>query len=296
MRIAFFGLPLAALALEHDGHELSLVCLSRLDTPGLRRARRIFGDRLLERPKADDPALQARLEAARPELLVSWFWTTRLPMRLVRACPLGSVGVHPSLLPRHRGPDPYHAAIASGDDVTGVTAHRLAAAYDTGAVLAQRTLRIDPSWNAWKLARALDRPSLALLREVVGAFSRGEAPVETPQDDALATLAPVPDDEEAELTFDRPTAEILLKIRALSPVPGAYTEIGDEIVSITEAAAAGRFPRSLLPGEAAVVEGRAVIRTADGAIELLSGEIGADLADAAALASLVERVREQERR
>ena len=100
----------------------------------------------------------ARVRAAAPDLLVSWFWTKRIPARLLSVAP--AVGVHPSLLPRHRGPDPYFWAIDAGDETTGVTAHRLDATYDTGPILAQRTLEIRPSWDAWRLARALDRPSL----------------------------------------------------------------------------------------------------------------------------------------
>src|SRR5262245_51013634 len=105
MRIAFFGLPLAALLLAADGHDIALCALSRSDAVGVRRASRLFGDRLLLRPKADDPALLRRVSALEPDLLVSWFWTTRLPMALVGAARLGGIGAHPSLLPRHRGPD-----------------------------------------------------------------------------------------------------------------------------------------------------------------------------------------------
>ena len=68
---------------------------------------------------------------------------------VLEVAPLGAIGVHPSLLPRHRGPDPYFWAIESGDLETGVTAHRLEEEYDTGAILAQRRLAIDASWNSW---------------------------------------------------------------------------------------------------------------------------------------------------
>src|SRR6185436_17968339 len=114
----------------------------------------------------------ARVRALQPDLLVSWFWTTRLPMALIEAARFGGIGAHPSLLPRHRGPDPTYWAIASGDVETGVTVHRIAEDYDTGAILAQERLAIDPHWNAWNLARALDRPSLRLLRATAARFAR----------------------------------------------------------------------------------------------------------------------------
>lgn len=273
MKIAYFGLPLGALLLDHDGHELVTVALSRTDAVGVWRARRRFAGRLWERPKVEGAAWPGRLRKAGAELLVSWFWTTRLPVALIEACPLGGFGVHPSLLPRHRGPDPYFWAIESGDAVTGVTAHRLAADYDTGAILAQRELAIDPRWDAWRLARALDRPSLGLLRQVTAAFAAGAAPADQPQREELATQAPAPDDDLAELDLRQPTDALLRRVRALAPAPGAYFVLGDANVVVLRAERAPRFPGGLEPGEAAVSDGHAVLRTGDGALRLLRGQL-----------------------
>jgi methionyl-tRNA formyltransferase len=292
IRIVFFGLPLAALLLARDGHEIALASFCRTDSVGLRRARRLLGpDRTLTRPSARDPALLARVRALAPDLLVSWFWTTRLPMPLVQAARLGGIGVHPSLLPRHRGPDPTSWAIASGDEETGVTVHRLEEAYDTGEILAQERLRIDPAWNAWKLARALDRPSLRLLRATVARFARGEAIVGTPQDPALATEAPFPDDASCAIRWAWPTDRVLRHVRALAPAPGAWTEIDGAFVTVIEAAPAGAFPRALAAGEGVAEGGRAVVRTGDGAVVLLRGEIDGAPAGAEDLAALFLRTR-----
>jgi methionyl-tRNA formyltransferase len=175
-----------------------------------------------------------------------------------------------------------------------VTAHRLAAEYDTGALLAQRALAIDPSWSAWTLARKLDRPSLALLREVARAFARGEPPPDAPQDEALATLAPAPSDEELELDWTWPSERLVRRIRAASPWPGTWTFFGDEEVTVTRAALAPSFPRALAPGEAAVVDGRAVVRSGDGAVVLLGGRMETaeepDDLDADDLAALIEEL------
>jgi methionyl-tRNA formyltransferase len=247
------------------------------------------------KPDVDAPSTLARLRGAAPELLVSWFWTTKLPEPLLAVAPRGAFGVHPSLLPRHRGPDPYFWAIDAGDEVTGVTAHLLSGEYDTGAILAQRTLRIDPSWNAWQLARALDRPSLALLREIARDLRANQVPQE--QDERRATLAPAPSDEELEIDWKQPTERILRRVRAAAPWPGAWTFFGDEAVTVVRAEAARSFPRALEPGEAAVVDGRAVVRTADGAVALLGGRMESAEedehyeADAEDLAALVSELR-----
>lgn len=122
---------------------------------------------------------------------------------------LGGIGVHPSLLPRHRGPDPYFAAIDQGDDVTGVTVHRIAADYDTGEILGARNVAIAESWNAWQLARRLDRPSLSLLRETVAKLSAGETLPALVQDESEATWAPLPSLSDCALRWSWTTERVL---------------------------------------------------------------------------------------
>jgi methionyl-tRNA formyltransferase len=288
LRIVFFGLPLAAILLARDGHDVALAAVCRKDALGLRRLRRVLGDeRVLVKPSASDPALLERVRALAPDLFVSWFWTTRLPMPLVRAARLGGFGVHPSLLPRHRGPDPTYWAIASGDEETGVTAHRIEEDYDTGAILDQARLRIDPAWTAWDLARALDRPSLRLLRDVAGRFARGEGAREIAQDPARATDAPAPTDEECAVRWSWDTERVLRHVRALAPAPGAWTEIGGACVAILRAERALAFPAALEPGEAVDAGGVAIVRTGDGAVAIRGGEIDGVPATAGAIAALL---------
>jgi methionyl-tRNA formyltransferase len=224
-------------------------------------------------PNLEDEEIVARVQASKPDLLVSWFWTKRIPQSVLEIAPLGAVGIHPSLLPRHRGPDPYFWAIDSGDEKTGVTAHYLDEEYDTGNILAQRTLAIDSKWTAWTLAKKMDRPSLALLRQIVGDFASGNIPDGTVQDEALATEAPAPTDSNLEISFQWPAEKIVRRIRAASPWPGAFSEVAGETLTIVHAEVTRDFPRALAPGEAAVVAGRVVVRAADDAIRLFAARI-----------------------
>lgn len=212
----------------------------------------------------------SELRAAAPQLVVSWFWTTKLPATVLAMAP--AVGVHPSLLPRHRGPDPYFWTIDAGDAETGVTAHLLDAEYDTGPVLGQARVRVEPTWNAWELARALDRPSLRLLRDVVKAFAEGRAPEPVAQDERTATAAPAPTDEDLAIAWSWPAARIERRVRAAAPWPGAWTEIGRRIVTLVRVRPTTEFPRALEPAEATVrTDGIAVVRASDSAVELHEG-------------------------
>jgi len=294
MRIAFVGLPLAALLLRADGHDVVWAGVCRRDALGTRRLRRTIGRENVSM-MPDLERLADAVAARKPELVVSWFWTRKVPASFRAIAPLGAIGVHPSLLPRHRGPDPYFWAIDAGDTVTGVTAHQLDDAYDTGAILARRELAIDPSWNAWTLAKKLDRPSLALLRETVRAFAEGKPPAPLAQDDALATEAPQPSDDDLEIRWTDDAAHIERRVRAASPWPGAFTAIGDVALTLTRVRATTSRPEllaALEPGEAIVRDdGIAMVRARDGAVELLGGRSEDDdderELDAPALAALI---------
>lgn len=304
MRIAFVGLPIAALLLRADGHEVVWAGICRRDAIGTRRLRRAIGRENVS-ITPDLERLAASVAARKPDLVVSWFWTRKVPPSFRTVAPLGAIGVHPSLLPRHRGPDPYFWAIDAGDAVTGVTAHVLDDEYDTGAILARRELAIDPSWNAWTLAKRLDRPSLALLRETVRAFASGSPPAPLAQDDTLATKAPQPSEDDLEIRWTDDATRIERRVRAASPWPGAFTALGDIELTLTRVRATTSRPAllaALEPGEAVVRDdGIAIVRARDGAVELLNGraaddddtdeEAGDNDLDATAIAALISAQR-----
>ena len=284
MKIAYFGLPLGALLLLRDGHELVHVTLARAQGLGMRRLRRLLGAGRVHRPGTLPPSDLAF------DLLVSWFYPKKLGPEVLARGRIGTLGVHPSLLPRHRGPDPYFAALDAGDTVTGVTAHRLDVEYDTGAMLGREELGIDPSWDAWTLARKLDRPSLRVLRRVAAAFADDPATVrEMPQDEAQATHAPAPSEEDLELDLRATSAErALRRIRAAAPWPGAWFGVGEESVVVERAMVAAAAP-ALAAGELAVTaDGAVLLGCREGALRIDRVRLEADALDEAELPPGVE--------
>jgi methionyl-tRNA formyltransferase len=301
IRIAYFGLPLAALLLSSDGFEPALAALSPIAAPGNRRLRRRLGDRVIDAQSVTrdelDVAVDARLESLDVDLLVSWYWTRRIPARWLARARLGAIGAHPSLLPRHRGPDPFFWAIDSGDAVTGVSVHFLTELYDEGAVVCAESLEIGDR-NAWELARALDRPSLRLIRSAVREFASGATPRAIPQDDALATWAPAPTGELLRADFRSGSERVLRRVRALAPDPGLGLEIFGIRFTVLRAEPTTDFPLALEPGEAAVGESGVAVRTSDGAVRITrariedSDEVEPEIVDARALSALLSRKRQ----
>lgn len=265
MRILYLGLPLGALCLLRAGYELTAACISRPDAPGMRRLRRALGDTpALERPDLGDAKVRAALAATRPDLIVSWFWTKRVPRALLAIAPRGGVNVHPSLLPRHRGADPYFWTLRRRDAQTGVTVHRLAEQYDTGPIMLQRSIPVPAGADAWRLAKSLDLPTLTALQEVLERMRGGEDVPARPQDESLATHAPAVTDDDCELRWGEAAEDALALVRAASPEPGAFTASGDATVVILDAEVTDAPARTLRPGEAVLTPRGVVVTCGDG--------------------------------
>jgi len=271
-RLGFFGLPLGALTLLGEGHELAFAVLSPVPHVGRRRLIAKIGKaRVIEVAEClgdFEAVVEARLNESPIDLLVSWFWTRRIPPTWISKARLGAIGVHPSLLPKHRGPNPFFGAIDAGDTLTGVTAHELTAEYDTGRILLQSSLPVGDR-DAWQLARALDRPSLSALKQATLSVLQGTLEAHE-QDPRLATWAPEPTGDALRVDWNWPTERILRRIRALGPTPGLALELKQQAFFVMKASRVARPNLELRAGEA-VIWGEpkeVVIATVDGAIRL----------------------------
>jgi methionyl-tRNA formyltransferase len=285
LKFAYAGLPLGALALAAAGFCPQVICLGHTEAPGARRVRRLLGRSalLLARPNLRDSEVMRAILSGRPQVLLSWFWPQRIPAALLARLPHGGYGVHPSLLPRWRGPDPYFWAIYRGDPETGVTVHRLDTEYDTGAIVAQDRVAVDTSENAWQLARRLDGLGLSRLCWVAQQLAHGAPLAETPQEAGAATSAPRPSAEVLAIDWSKPADQIVRLVRAAAPYPGATAALADAEVDIVEAALCpASLPRALAPSEAVSLDGRVVIQSGSGGVVLLKvrTDTGALLRDA----------------
>jgi methionyl-tRNA formyltransferase len=258
-RVLALGLPLGALALRRAGLEV-VGAQVRRPAPGLRRLRRQLGaDRVRVGPDVD-PAL---LELA-PDQIACFYWPRRLPERVLAAAPF-AFNVHPSLLPRHRGPDPFFWSILEGDALVGATAHRLSPELDAGPILAQLAFPAPRDLDAGRLARWLDRPLLQLLVGVARARAEGTPLEARPQPLEAVSWAPFPTDEDCELRWSEPTARVLARIRAASPSPGAFTEVAGRSVTVLRARGAPPVP-GLRVGEGVRTDEGFRVATADGSV------------------------------
>ena len=145
----------------------------------------------------------------------------------------GGINVHPSLLPRHRGPSPLQAAILAGDRETGVTIQYLAREMDAGDIIAQERTPIGPDTTVSDLHDQLGRRGAELVVEVIGDIARGTVSA-TPQNGDDATYCRKMSRQDGELTWVETAEEIHRKVRALTPWPGVRCRWGSTPVQFTE--------------------------------------------------------------
>jgi methionyl-tRNA formyltransferase len=142
---------------------------------GLAGIARAHGIALLEVEDVNGPACHAALQAARPDVILSFHFDQIFTLETLALAPMGGVNIHPSLLPRHRGPIPAFWALQAGPGATGISIHRIAARIDAGEVLAQRAHALPPGVSASTAARLLHQAALPIIEDVLRALAEGRA-------------------------------------------------------------------------------------------------------------------------
>jgi methionyl-tRNA formyltransferase len=142
---------------------------------GLAEMARTHGIALLEIEDVNGAACQAALQAARPDVILSFYFDQIFTLETLALAPMGGVNIHPSLLPHHRGPIPAFWALQEGPGATGVRIHRIAARIDAGEVLAQRAHALPAGVSASTAARLLHDAALPMIGDVLRALAVGRA-------------------------------------------------------------------------------------------------------------------------
>jgi len=146
-----------------------------------------------------------------------------LPAELLAIPPKGAIGIHPSLLPQHRGASPIQAAILEGDAATGVTLYLLDERTDHGPILGQETLVLKGEETYRELEEALAMMGAKLALALLPRYLAGELSP-APQDHARATFTGKFKTEDGFVEFGKDKPEIIArKVRALAEEPGVYT-------------------------------------------------------------------------
>jgi methionyl-tRNA formyltransferase len=226
---------------------------------------------LLELARPGDPAALAALAALRPDLICVACFPRSLPPLLLALPRRGCLNLHPSLLPRHRGPAPLFWTFYHGDAVAGVTIHIMDEGIDTGDLLLQAHVPVPEGTTGPELERACAAAGAALLVTAVREWSAG-ALTPRPQRESDATAAPWPTPRDLEVPLTWSAGRAFRFIRGVSawypltlPVPSLRGPLSLRIQDAQGVEEADALP----PGQRyRVEEGQAWVRLREGVLRI----------------------------
>ncbi len=249
MKIIFFGTPEFSVPfLEHliDDPEMevvAVVCQSdkpvgrkqELSAPAVKRTAMAREIPVFQFETLRDPSVVETLKTFNADAFVLVVYGNILPQAVLDIAPLGIVNVHPSLLPKYRGPSPMKTAILKGETQTGISIMLLDAGMDTGPVLTQQIIAIDSRETNTTLENKVMAIGPDLLVQTLKAYARGDIKP-TPQDDTLASVTNILNREDGRIDWKRTPVEIDRQVRAMEPWPGTWTTWKGQRLKILETA------------------------------------------------------------
>jgi methionyl-tRNA formyltransferase len=265
MRVIFLGTPeFAVPTLERivaAGHAVALV-VTQPDRPkgrkqelipspvkaaALRHSIPVFQPERIRRPEA-----LAQLNELSADVMVVVGYGQIIPQNVIDLAPFGIINVHASLLPALRGAAPIQWSIARGSSRAGVTTMRIDAGLDTGDILLQWETPIGSDETAPELSARLAEAGADLLIETLAGLC--SASIEPrPQDNSLATYAPILKKEDGRIDWGNPARQIHDLIRGFQPWPGAHTSFRGQSLHL--------WRSRLVPGKLSNLPPGALIQT-----------------------------------
>ncbi|MDA1095800.1 MAG: methionyl-tRNA formyltransferase [Chloroflexi bacterium] len=204
----------------------------------VKRAALDFGLPVHEPTRLQRPGVLDELRRLEPTVLVLAAYGLLLPRAFLDIAPRGGLNVHPSLLPRHRGPSPVVATLLEGDAEAGVSIFLMDQGMDSGPVIATRRLPLTGDETGGGLTDILADVGARLLVEALGPWVSGSV-LPQPQDETLATYSRLLSRVDGELDFHLPATGVHRTVRALNPWPAGSTRLnGDRLVLLRTAVVA----------------------------------------------------------
>ncbi|MFO7997213.1 MAG: methionyl-tRNA formyltransferase [Dehalococcoidia bacterium] len=207
-----------------------------------------------------------KLASLQPELIVVAAFAYILPPEVLSLPRFACLNIHPSLLPRHRGPSPVASTILCGDEVTGVTIMLMDAGLDSGPILAQEKVSISFTDTTGSLSSRLADVGASLLLKTLPKWLGGELRPQG-QDESQATYSKLITGEDAGIDWHLSAPELWRRVRAYNPWPGCYTRLQGKRLKIHEAVPldgaargeAGRVITLAEPAGVGVVTGHGIL-------------------------------------
>ena len=206
----------------------------RLDSPVVKSIALGLGIPVFQPKKLIREDLIGILKEFQIELIVVAAYGKILPGWLLDCPKFGAINVHGSLLPKYRGASPIQTAILNGDPCTGVTIMKVDEGLDTGDILSQKSMKINPQETAGSLSERMAKLGAQLLVDTIKDYVSGDV-IPKKQNSEEATKTKLITKEDGELDLHQPADYLERKIRAFNPWPVCFVKFDKNYLRIYEA-------------------------------------------------------------
>jgi methionyl-tRNA formyltransferase len=180
--------------------------------------------------------ISSKIATLAPDLIIVAAYGQLISKSILDIPRLGCLNLHPSLLPKYRGPSPIQTAILNGDKTTGVTIILMDEKIDHGPIISQKEITIASDENYQTLEKKLAETAADFLIEILPRYIQGEIKPQT-QDESKASYTKILTRQDGQIDWNKSAQEIERMVRAFYPWPGAWTYFNSQRVKILKAKA-----------------------------------------------------------
>ena len=178
----------------------------------------------------------------------------------------GAVNVHGSLLPKYRGPSPIQATILEGDKKTGTTFIEMTEGMDTGPILSQQSIYVNPKDTTASLSEKISKLACDNIEQTLNDYLSGNIKPQK-QDERIVTYCHLITKDNGLINWQDSAETIQRQVRAYNPWPQAFTFWGKNKLAILDS---NITKQRLIPGHVRLGDGRMLVGTSTSALEILN--------------------------
>ena len=203
------------------------------------------------------------LKELNPNIVVVVAYGKIIPKRFLELPETSFINIHASLLPKWRGAAPIQRAIMNMDQETGISIMKIANELDAGPIMQYFKIKITNNCNYENLSRKISNLASSKINEILQILEKGSV-IFTPQDHSKATYAKKIKKSEAKINWNDEAKQVIAKINAFHPNPGAWFEYSGSRIKIIEAKEVNGYGE---PGE--IIDKNLTVACSSNAIEIV---------------------------
>ncbi len=282
MKIIFFGSSkLSTIILDSlisAGTEISLIITKepkkkgrgkrKSPTPVGKAVRKLpFISNLIETDNPNSAYVEEKIKETGANIFVLASYGAILKENILKTARY-PLNIHPSILPKYRGPSPVARALINGEKKTGVTIFLIGKGVDTGDIVRIKEIPILPTEVRTELEERLFREAVKPILSVLTDIKEGKELSRLSQDESKSSYAPKIKKEECKINWGKTSSEVESKIRGLSYQPGAFCTFRGKKLKIFRGVKLTGIDNTKSPGEVLNAEENLTVKCGEGALEI----------------------------